>query len=354
MLSSPEDQSIVAVYPVSTLEVNHNLLVDHKASTSRIMSNIRRCIPGKAETVYVVTARGCGEGPGLRAAVVAEVVRVARTCVGGRPKDPHRSSFWDGLGICTWESFGANRPSDFVATDSSDTAGIGPIPNEHTKEQLINLVPSFPIDVFLIDDGWQDHNRDPGGRRSYPPRARLKSFRAGHAIRDDFVDTIAAIKGRGVGKVGVWMALQGYWFGIDPDGELAAKYGCAPHATIKPGQTRGGVDIQLELMDPPMHQWLPSPDKARAFWVDWFTQLKEWGVDFVKVSLRQQSPRSDAEGSRWTTRRTWRVFSLRLLDTPKQPCGPASSLPCTKSLAAWTASSCACLTTSACSTAPVV
>lgn len=99
-------------------------------------------------------------------------------------------------------------------------------------------------------------------------------------------DTVRELKQRGARKVGVWMALQGYWFGIDPEGELAETYNCQPHPTVAPHQPRGGVKESLDLFNPVKYQWLPSPDKAVDFWIDYFTLVKSWGVDFVKVNLR--------------------------------------------------------------------
>ena len=77
--------------------------------------------------------------------------------------------------------------------------------------------------------------------------------------------------------------MEGYWFGIDPEGELGRRYNCQPHPTIKPGQPRGGYKTELELLDPRVIQWLPHPAKAAQFWLDWLTIVKSWGVDFVKV-----------------------------------------------------------------------
>ena len=150
------------------------------------------------------------------------------------------------------------------------------------------MLPSFPIDIFLIDDGWQDHNKDAGGRKSYPPRARLRSFQPNENLRGTMRDTIRGIKMKGVSKVGVWMALEGYWFGIDPEGDLARKYNCTPHRSTASGQVRGGVIKTLEMADPPREQWLPSPDKAYQFWFDYFCEIKSWGVDFVKVTTARR------------------------------------------------------------------
>jgi len=274
LLSAPDNQTTYVIYPVSTLEVDHNLVIEG----GTVQSNLRRSIPGKGETVYVVF----GASTGSRTDLVRSVVDQARECVGGRPRQPIHDRFWDGLGICTWESFGANR--EYVPQDTL-MIGVGPIPAQYTKEKLLGVVPDFPIDIFLIDDGWQDHNKDIGGRKSYPPRARLRSFGPNDNLRGKMVDTISALKQKGVKKVGVWMALEGYWFGIDPKGELADRYNCKPHPSTVPRQVRGGVEKQLQLFDPPTEQWLPSPEKAYQFWFDYFTEIKSWGIDFVKVGI---------------------------------------------------------------------
>ena len=110
-------------------------------------------------------------------------------------------------------------------------------------------------------------------------------------------ETIRTLKSKGIGKVGLWMALEGYWFGIDPKGELMEKYDCKEHDTIKPGQPRGGVKKELELLEPMQKQWLPSPERADQFWLDWFTELKSWGIDFVKVSTFPTTSRTVCLGA---------------------------------------------------------
>lgn len=259
---------------MSTLEVNNNLIIEN----STIFANARRAVPGKDENVHVIHGRSCGS----RDALVQEVIDAARRLSHGQPRVDSSSGFWDGLGICTWESFGANRES-FCYKLSLLTAGVGPVPDGYTKEKLLGVLPSYPMEIFLIDDGWQHHNKDAGGRKSYPPRARLVSFRANDQFDGDMEETIRIMKERGIKKVGVWMALEGYWYGIDPDGELAEEYACQPHRVTVPKQVRGGVKESLDLVDPPQYLWLPAPDKAYNFWFDWFTILKSRGVDFVKV-----------------------------------------------------------------------
>jgi hypothetical protein len=65
--------------------------------------NIRRCQPDVGTEVYVVRGRTTGSGDAGK--VVKISVDAARKLVGGK-KEGGRLDFWDGLGICTWESFG--------------------------------------------------------------------------------------------------------------------------------------------------------------------------------------------------------------------------------------------------------
>lgn len=65
--------------------------------------NVRRCQPDIETEVYVVRGRTTGSSDAWKGVKV--VVDAARQLVGGR-KEGGRSEFWDGLGVCTWESFG--------------------------------------------------------------------------------------------------------------------------------------------------------------------------------------------------------------------------------------------------------
>ena len=102
-------------------------------------------------------------------------------------------------------------------------------------------------------------------------------------------DVVASLKAKGCVEIGVWLTLQGYWNSIDPDSPLAKKYDCQPHRAAKLDGIRGGVIIPLEPQEPIVEQWLPSPEKAGQFWEDWFSELKSWGIGFVKVSCHEFS-----------------------------------------------------------------
>lgn len=96
-------------------------------------------------------------------------------------------------------------------------------------------------------------------------------------------EVVQALKAKGVEEVGVWVTLQGYWNSIAHDSPLIKRYDCQSYKTANRDQVRGGVNDPLHTGDR-IDQWLPSPEKAAEFWLDWFTEMKSWGIDFVKVS----------------------------------------------------------------------
>lgn len=95
-------------------------------------------------------------------------------------------------------------------------------------------------------------------------------------------EVVASLKAKGIEEVGVWLTLQGYWISIDGSSSLVKKYDCSPYKTASRDQPRGGVNVPLNPGEG--EQWLPSPEKAAQFWLDWFTEMKGWGIGFVKVS----------------------------------------------------------------------
>lgn len=77
----------------------------------------------------------------------------------------------------------------------------------------------------------------------------------------------------------------GYWEGIHPDSPLIPKYDCKPYtASIDwwDGVANATHDVPY-LPNGKAEYYLPSPDKALAFWKDYFLHLADAGVVFVKV-----------------------------------------------------------------------
>ncbi|RSH91823.1 hypothetical protein EHS25_009193 [Saitozyma podzolica] len=251
LLKSPDWRTTLAIFPVGTLAANHDLIVDNTDSGAHVFGNARRVIPGKDEKVFVVCVSATGRA--VEREVVKRAVEEGRRLVGGRPKVEDSSEFWDSLGICTYESYGG---------------GSAPF-RRPTKQLLLDLVPSFPIKHYLIDDGWQD-----------VPGRKLFSFHEWAGMTAPMSEVVSALKDKGAHEVGVWVTMQGYWLGIHPDSPLKSRYDCKAHPVARWGQPRGGVNVPLKKGDG--EQWFPSPEKAGQFWEDWFSEMKSWGITFVK------------------------------------------------------------------------
>ena len=71
---------------------------------------------------------------------------------------------------------------------------------------------NIPVSWVLLDDGWSDVDRKNGTLRSFgadPSRFPKGLSHTVRLLKDEF----------GVKYVGVWQAFQGYWNGVDPNGE---------------------------------------------------------------------------------------------------------------------------------------
>jgi hypothetical protein len=104
LLKSPDWTTTVALYPVSTSDFDHNLLV----IDGHIHSNIRR-IAGEGEcNAWVVYIKAQGVQDEER--VVRDAIQEARNVLQLQPldhiKQPTEATIWDSLGICTYESLG--------------------------------------------------------------------------------------------------------------------------------------------------------------------------------------------------------------------------------------------------------
>ena len=276
LLKSPDWQTTIALYPISTLLVNNNLVVVDGVPHA----NLERVEYGKEEKVWMIVVEANHRQEERN--VVQRAVNEARQITSGIASTSSvtaedESSFWDGLGICTYEGLGAagencqNRSWCLSADATAQSHAQRP-----TKDLLLSLLPPFPISTFLIDDGWQDVFKKSGMER------QLASFGPWEGFGGSLKELVDEIKDRGVKEVGVWLTLQGYWDGIDPTSELATRYACQPHPVGDRHQPRGGVK---SIQKGDRVAWLPSPEEAGPFWRDWFAGLKEAGIGFVKVGF---------------------------------------------------------------------
>jgi hypothetical protein len=142
------------------------------------------------------------------------------------------------LGWCSWNAYGHEVTAEKILASARSM-----------REKRI------PFGFVLVDDGWlsvkdqkltafdADASKFPGGMQSLARR----------------------LKGEyGVAHVGVWHTLQGYWNGVEDGSEAARR-----HELFR------GLEGKL----------LPDPRGARGedFYDDWYSKLKAWGYDFVKV-----------------------------------------------------------------------
>ncbi len=172
-------------------------------------------------------------------------------------------AIFDYLGWCTWDAF----------YQQVNAQGIVEKMEELKEKQL-------PLGWVLIDDGWSlaDYKNQ-----------RLKGLGTDEAKFPQGLSGVIGTlkKSYGVRSVGVWQALMGYWNGIEEGSQAEAE--CR--------------ELLLTLPD---GRVVPDPDKAFAFWSKWHGELKNHGVDFVKIdeqsapSLFFQSQKSYGEASRST------------------------------------------------------
>ena len=153
----------------------------------------------------------------------------------------------DYLGWCTWDAFGP---------------GV-------TAEKVLDGLASFKAGGFsprflILDDGWQDEKE-----------GQLWSFRT-HAQRfphglKPLVDQ--ARTEYGVKLFGVWHALEGYWNGVHPDGELAGEY----HLAASEGVAYNCPNSAF------LKRSMVHPSDIARFYNDYYRILRSQGVDMVKV-----------------------------------------------------------------------
>ena len=191
-----------------------------------------------ADTVAYV-AQGADPYAVIRACVAAGARRNGIATVDRRPLPEALSGF----GWCTWDSLGR---------DVSEAAIIEKMEEFRAK--------GVPVSWVMIDDGWSRTDREAEtliGLDADPER-----FPHGLAY------TVDLLRERyGVRHVGVWAAFQGYWSGLEPNGQAAARIG-AEHLTV----TSNGCLI-------------PGLGRRQAsmFWATWLSLLRDMGIDCVKI-----------------------------------------------------------------------
>ena len=216
---------------------------------------------------FISVSVGCAthasvKGTFLRISADSNPVAAVRGCYSGASKSGEFSvplyedrkvpDIADGLGWCTWNA---------MYTDI-------------TEEKLISKMEEFkeknvPLKWVLIDDGWQKLDRS----MLVSLAANKEKFPEGlkHAV-----DIIKSY-GNGI-KVGVWITINAYWDGLQPESETAEQY-------------RG--ELTWIRRDDRIVTVVPSvePEKAEVFWDAYFRYLSDCGIDFLKIDNQSSYPK---------------------------------------------------------------
>jgi len=150
-----------------------------------------------------------------------------------------------GLGYCTFNTYDLDITEEKVLKklDEYKAAGV-------------------PLNWVLIDDGWMTYTGQ------YMQRMKIDPDKFPHGLKW-LVDTIK--NDYGVKHVGIWIAIEAYWRGLEEGSE-------AFH------------EMRDMLMRTREGHWIPGlyDNKAYEFFDKWFGYLGESGIDFVKIDSQSQ------------------------------------------------------------------
>ncbi len=162
------------------------------------------------------------------------------------------------LGWCSWDALEIRISTEGLLAKC-----------EEIKEKNI------PFKWAILDDMWAecDKLRDipddltrATGMFSVMHSSKIRSFEADpKRFPNGLKDCLDKMKEYGL-KIGMWHPTSGYWAGIDPDSELAEKYG----------------ELLVECKNGRLMP-SPEPDKAFMFYSAFHDFLKHCGTDFVKI-----------------------------------------------------------------------
>ncbi|BEI93528.1 uncharacterized protein CcaverHIS019_0511560 [Cutaneotrichosporon cavernicola] len=276
MLLLHNGDEYVCVLPVSSETGLANL---SREATHGLVVNVRGSSHSRHGRVAVVVSRT--HNARYIAALCGAAVDEARKWLMKKPPAylPLKPGPLDGVGFCTWNALHEGR-----------NVNEGSI--RHLVDTLVGA--RLPIQTFIVDDGWHDkrHFRDKSGEDDR--RRGLWSFDAKpeigaggmKGIVDMVKERLGSVEWTGEVDVGAWIALTGgYWDGIHPDSPLVDKYGCKKYPASRQWW-RGCPEDALEPNHMPSGESfyvLPPPERAAEFWGDWFKQLHNAGITFLKV-----------------------------------------------------------------------
>jgi raffinose synthase len=188
------------------------------------------------------------EGEDPFALVNASIIAISEKLRTFRPRKMKAVPRWiDWFGWCTWDAFYQQVNTEGVL------AGL-------EKARAGGVVPRF----LILDDGWQDTDG--------------KMLRGFGAHPEKFPEGLAELIERarsefGIQLFGAWHALEGYWFGVDPEGPVGQNYRVFDLTQ----------SAHNRLHEAPERRALIHPDDIARFYHDYYRELRAAGVDFVKV-----------------------------------------------------------------------
>lgn len=143
---------------------------------------------------------------------------------------------------------------------------------------------NIPAKWVIIDDMWaecdklrdvpDDLTRD-NGMFDVMHASKLRSFEADpKRFPEGLAHTVGIMKNEYGLKVGMWHPYNGYWAGLDPEGELAERY------------RNDFMEYEKRFKTKPWEKRIypkPEADHFYHFYYDWHRFFKQCGVDFVKI-----------------------------------------------------------------------
>lgn len=155
---------------------------------------------------------------------------------------------FNSLGWCSWNAFG----HDVTENDIKQSI------DQFKKDNV-------PFRYIILDDGWSEIEKTESVRELEEgmTASTLKSYQPD---REKFPNGLNPLieyaRKSGIESFGVWHALNGYWHGISPDAEMVAEH----------------PDWFITAEDGKI---IPAPNGK--FYESWHNELKEAGVDFLKI-----------------------------------------------------------------------
>lgn len=204
-------------------------------------------LPGEERESTDVVAYGVGSNPFVLVKELFEVVSERFGSFDLR-EEKIRPEFTKYLGWCTWDAFYQDVDAQKVESGLQSFAKIGVHPGFVVLDDG-----ALSTDGDYLNSFETSKEKFPGGLHDF-----VRNLKANYSLK----------------YFGLWHAFEGYWAGLNPNGELAQKYGVVHNkGNIRPW------DKEKPLYD----LYLVSPEKAEEFYDDWYRYLKSEEVDFVKV-----------------------------------------------------------------------